>query len=272
MKANLIIKLLSGKGSINYNKTIAKLFGIDAAILLGELCFKYDYWSEQDRLTEDGYFYCTQEDIEEDTCLSPYQQREALKKLAGIVYVSKRGLPAKNHFFIDTDALERTVEALHNGVDNKSLKNCTTSGEGFSQQVMQHTNSQLESSKSLTTSDENLSQQEVKDFNTTNKRELIKETIERENKQTEVPSVCIDEVVVDDTTGVYVEEKNNTSIEAPRVLSWPEFNEAVKNIIPDYSTTHNFYNYCVLNNLHKIDTSMPDWRSIYTGWQAARQC
>jgi len=43
MESKFIAALLSGKGSINYNKGIARLYGVNAAILLGELCFKYDY-------------------------------------------------------------------------------------------------------------------------------------------------------------------------------------------------------------------------------------
>lgn len=136
--------LMNGNGSINYNKTIAKEYGMYAAILLGVLCYKYDYWIEKGQLTEDGYFFVTQEDIEEETGLSEYMQREALKKLGGIVSVSKRDMPKKNYYKIDYDLLLKVLTPCCEKYEHKRLK-------------------------SLTSSDEKFEQQEVKDFNTTNK-------------------------------------------------------------------------------------------------------
>ena len=147
MESRFIAALLSGRGSINYNRGIAKIYGVNAAILLGELCFKYDYWTDKGGLTEDGYFFITQEDIEDDTALTPYEQREALKKLKDVVLISKRGLPAKNYYKIDFEML---ITCCEKSSYNK-LKN-------------------------LITSDKESLQQEIKNFNTTNKRELIKET------------------------------------------------------------------------------------------------
>ena len=135
---------MNGNGSINYNKTIAKEYGMYAAILLGVLCYKYDYWIEKGQLTEDGYFFVTQEDIEEETGLSEYMQREALKKLGGIVSVSKRDMPKKNYYKIDYDLLLKVLTSCCEKYEHKRLK-------------------------SLTSSDEKFEQQEVKDFNTTNK-------------------------------------------------------------------------------------------------------
>lgn len=152
-----ISALLSGKGSINFNKTIANKFGIYAAIMLGELCFKYDYWIDREQLTEDGYFFTTQEDIEKDTCLTPHQQRKGLNALENIVLVKKVGMPSKNYYKI-------LFENLLDAFSDENLKPLLL--------------------KSLTTSDEDSSQQVIKDFNSTNKRELIKNT-------NEINNICI---------------------------------------------------------------------------------
>ena len=76
----MIIDLLANNGYIVLNKTVMKAIGLHEAILLGELCSEYVYWRKRDEL-EDGYFYSTRENIEEQTMLSVYQQRKAIKNL-----------------------------------------------------------------------------------------------------------------------------------------------------------------------------------------------
>ena len=139
---------MSGNGSINYNKTIAELYGIYAAILLGELCYKYDYWIENNRTTEDGYFFVTQDDIEKETGLSPYQQRIALEELKEIVSVKKRGLPSKNYYKIFYNKLSKIL----------------------TQEI-----------KDFDIRDERFSQQEVKAFDSTNKEITNKDNTNKEN-------------------------------------------------------------------------------------------
>ena len=59
-----MIELLSNTGFIMYSKKAAKLFGVNGAILLGELCAKYQYWLDNGGLLEnEGWFFCTREDI-----------------------------------------------------------------------------------------------------------------------------------------------------------------------------------------------------------------
>ena len=47
-----MIELLSNTGFIMYSKKAAKLFGVNGAILLGELCAKYQYWLDNGGLLE----------------------------------------------------------------------------------------------------------------------------------------------------------------------------------------------------------------------------
>lgn len=107
-----ISKLLSTDGFIQVNKTLIKKIGLHEAILIGELCAEYNYWDEQDKL-EDGYFYSTRDNIEENTGLSEHYQRKALSHLyeLGIILIEKRGLPAKNYYKIDFNILLSVIEA-----------------------------------------------------------------------------------------------------------------------------------------------------------------
>ncbi len=99
---NGISKLLSTDGYIQVNKTLIKKLGLHEAILIGELCAEYNYWENVGKL-DDGMFYSTRENIEENTGLSDHLQRQALKTLQseGIITIIKKGLPAKNYYTIN---------------------------------------------------------------------------------------------------------------------------------------------------------------------------
>lgn len=108
---NGISKLLSTDGFIQVNKTLIKKAGLHEAILIGELCAEYNYWEERN-LLEDDFFYSTRDNIEENTGLSEHYQRKALSTLyeLGIIIIEKRGLPAKNYYKINFDALLSILE------------------------------------------------------------------------------------------------------------------------------------------------------------------
>lgn len=101
-----VIELLANDNYIIANKTIAKEFGLDEAILLGELASEYRYWEKRGELT-DGYFYSTIENVKDNTTLSDKRQRSALTalKAAGIVEVKLKGLPAKRYIKIHAEQL-----------------------------------------------------------------------------------------------------------------------------------------------------------------------
>lgn len=111
MKVSL--SLLDKDGYITLNKSIMRYLGIDAAILFGELFSEYIYYSNNDMLTEDGFFFSKAENIEANTTLSAYKQREALKVLKekNFVVVDLRGVPAKNYFSINLDAVDEFLNS-----------------------------------------------------------------------------------------------------------------------------------------------------------------
>lgn len=105
-----IIDLLANDNYIIANKTIAHLYGLEEAILLGELASEYKYWKREDKLT-DGYFFSTIENVKENTTLSDKRQRSALITLkeAGIVKVQLKGIPAKRYIKIEVEQLLRLL-------------------------------------------------------------------------------------------------------------------------------------------------------------------
>lgn len=122
------VDLLSNTGYILYNKQIARLFGINEAIILGELCAKFQFFSDAGQLEDgDGWFYLTREDIENDTCLSPRQQRPALENLGknGLVECERREVPARMFYRLK-------IENLNNLI----LQNVTSGCNKMSQQAV----------------------------------------------------------------------------------------------------------------------------------------
>lgn len=121
-----IISLLSSDGYIICNKTLIRKFNADCAILVGELCAEYNYYKTKGELDTDGSFYSTQDNIEYNTGLNAYAQRKAIKLLsqAGILTVTKKGLPAKNYFKLSASQLLNlftTRDAELKGLDVQNL-------------------------------------------------------------------------------------------------------------------------------------------------------
>ena len=116
-----VIQLIASSNYITVNKALIRLLGIDEAIILGELASEYEYWSRREEL-QDGYFYSTIENIEENTTLTEYKQRKALNNLKeqGIISVKIKGIPAKRFIKIN----EGQVLYL---LGNNNLENLSTS-------------------------------------------------------------------------------------------------------------------------------------------------
>lgn len=102
-----IIGLLNNDGYVIVNKRLIKMFGFEAALLVGELCAEYKWYKRNNQLNNEGGFYSIQENIEDNTGLNGYAQRKAIKTLqdANILTVKKQGLPAKNYFYINEEKL-----------------------------------------------------------------------------------------------------------------------------------------------------------------------
>lgn len=121
-----VIHLLTSNGFITVNKHLARTLGLDEAVIFGELCSKYDYREARGELDENGYFFCTVEDLEENTSLNDHKQRKAINSLVkiGLIEQVTKGLPRKRFFKINENAVLKIF-------DIQSLKNLRTVSENF---------------------------------------------------------------------------------------------------------------------------------------------
>jgi len=111
--------LLSSTAFLVLNKKLAQSLGLKEAVLLSDLISKEEYFL-QNGMT-DGWFFNTEANIQQDTTLTPYQQRKALKTLKNkqILEIKRMGVPAKQFFKINE---EQVIKFL----DNKLLIKSTT--------------------------------------------------------------------------------------------------------------------------------------------------
>ena len=107
-----MLDLLKPDGYIMVNKKLVRTIGLNESLILGSLCSKQDYWNNHWDFQKygqfDGFFFCTAEQFECETTLSPYQQRNAITKLeaAGLIETDLRGNPAKKYFRVNEYELE----------------------------------------------------------------------------------------------------------------------------------------------------------------------
>lgn len=109
--------LLSSTAFIVLNKELARKVGLKGAVLLADLISKEEYFIANGMTN--GWFFNTEENIEKDTTLTPYQQRNTLKKLIdqGFLETKRIGIPAKKHFKINEG---QVMKLLNNLSERKS--------------------------------------------------------------------------------------------------------------------------------------------------------
>lgn len=153
---NGVINLLANNGYIILNKIVIKKLGLHEAIILGELCSEYTHWEKNGKL-EDNYFYSTRENIEENTGLSAYQQREPMKKLIslGVILEKSKGMPLQKWYSLNSKLLYKLL--------CEDLDLATSSEETKEQDVKKlNSNENKVFSSDLTTSCKEISQQDIK--------------------------------------------------------------------------------------------------------------
>lgn len=122
-----ILSLISSRNFIALNKDLIKIFGLEEAIMIGELCSEADYWEKEEKLI-DGYFFSTVENVQQNTTLSEHKQRKAINNLKNknIIDIQIKGLPAKRYIKINKEALIKLLFASDN-----IQKNLRTSSLNF---------------------------------------------------------------------------------------------------------------------------------------------
>lgn len=119
--ARLLEDLLGSDAYIQVNKKLIKELGLHEAIMIAELLSERKYWYMHDKLTDDCWFYSTRENLEENTGLSPYYQREAILSLvnAEVLETKKMGLPAKVYYRVVDDKLLKALTACKETVSRQ---------------------------------------------------------------------------------------------------------------------------------------------------------
>lgn len=122
-----IINLIASNNFITVNRDLIKLYGLEEAVILGELASEYSYWERKGELDDDGYFFSTIENIEETTGIKVKQQRKALETLkeCGIIDAKLKGLPARRYIKIFPEGLEKIFGRTEKG-ENKIGQNGQT--------------------------------------------------------------------------------------------------------------------------------------------------
>ncbi|MFA5298323.1 MAG: hypothetical protein WC389_08975 [Lutibacter sp.] len=92
------VEMYARGSTLVIHKTLIRLFGMYAAVMISELLELLRIAEETGRLI-DGYFEINADRLEKETTLSRYQQNEGLKVLedAGIILTKTFGMPAKKH-------------------------------------------------------------------------------------------------------------------------------------------------------------------------------
>ena len=103
----LALEIFRTDAFLAINKKLIKVLGLEKALFISNLIDKYKYFQKREMLTEDGAFYNTHEDQIYEIGLTEYQIRKCKKELIkmGILKTEKRGVPAKEFYFINFQLL-----------------------------------------------------------------------------------------------------------------------------------------------------------------------
>lgn len=113
-----------GTNFIITNRELINKFGLNSAVMLGELYGRSNYFKERNELKY-GYFFATKDSIEKNTKLSPYKQRKATSILqaVGILDVKHIDIPPKTYYKINEEKLMKVLKnSVIENIDNKRLK------------------------------------------------------------------------------------------------------------------------------------------------------
>lgn len=132
-----VLSLLANDNYIIVNKELIKTIGLEESIAIGDLASMFIYLQKQNELTEDGFFFYTVEAMEENTSLSDYQQRKALKNLKNLelIDIDLRELPAKRFIKLNVENLENLFRTSSQKIKELALKKLKTNNISISKDI-----------------------------------------------------------------------------------------------------------------------------------------
>lgn len=128
MKAKDFFDSVFNKDSkyVKVSKNLIHNLGHEAAIVYSELIRSYCYYESNGKLTNDGYFFCTVEMLEDECAVSRGQQQRILKKLSdmGLLKTELRGMPRIRYvkLLLDEEAVGRAfADYVKKSVEKNSI-------------------------------------------------------------------------------------------------------------------------------------------------------
>jgi len=110
------------RSTISVSKPLINEIGLKESIILTELMSKYFYWKDVNRLTRDGYFFCTVDDLLCSTCIPKQSQINCIKKLSSmnLIETEKRGMPSKRYFTFTDENIDNFKKYTQLGQEKMS--------------------------------------------------------------------------------------------------------------------------------------------------------
>lgn len=101
----VIINLLRSNAFLTVNKVLANNIGLECACFYQELASKQDFYIKCNKLTKDGFFYATIDEMKKETGLSDYKQRKIIDRLVELKLIEFKlqDMPAKRYFKLIQD-------------------------------------------------------------------------------------------------------------------------------------------------------------------------
>ncbi|ARD61586.1 replication protein [Kosakonia radicincitans DSM 16656] len=127
---------------IAFQRSFIRLnIGVAAALFLSQMT----YWTN--RSDDDGWVYKTQEEWEEETGLSRYEQEGARKKLRslGVLIEKKKGVPARLFYKVDNDVLYQALVSANKDAEKPQTGMRKTSKQACGKPANIHTENTTES-------------------------------------------------------------------------------------------------------------------------------
>lgn len=129
------LDLLRSDGSIVVNKKLVKAIGLSEAVIFSELVSLRSYWEARGQLTDGEWFFCTRENLEDNTGIPARTADRKVKELEklGLIVTQLKGLPAKKYFRI-TNKFAEILGLIETKVENKVCQNGEAENNAVSEQ------------------------------------------------------------------------------------------------------------------------------------------
>lgn len=124
MNKTLLKNILGSEAHWQVNKALARRIGLEAAVLVGDLITQESYWVDKDKLDDNGGFFYTVEKIRSQLGIGkkPVARLQKILLAEGIVIIKKRGVPAKNYWYLQHEKLLQILSEPLKGSTGEPLK------------------------------------------------------------------------------------------------------------------------------------------------------